>query len=94
MFGIDWSEFLVVAIVAVIAIGPKDIPHALYKAGKFIRKIKKLSGEFQKSLDEVMTEGELEDIAREANKPGAENIQFEVERQLRLEQEDKKNNAA
>jgi len=94
LFGIGWPEFLLIAIVAVIAIGPKDLPHALYNAGKFARKIKKLTGDFQKSLDEVMQEGELEEITREANKPGAENIQFEIERQLHVERKNKKNDAA
>jgi sec-independent protein translocase protein TatB len=85
LFGIGWLEFLVIVAVAVLVIGPKDLPHALYSAGKFIRKIRRLTAEFQKSVDSVMAEGELDEIVREANKPGGENLQFEIERQIEAE---------
>lgn len=94
MFGIDLPEFLVILAVAVVAIGPKDLPHALYSAGKMLRKIKKFSSDIQKSVNEIMHEEELKEIISEANKPGGENLQQEVERQLQLEKKDKRNDAA
>ena len=90
MFGIGWPEFLVIIAVAVVVIGPKDLPRALYGAGKIARKFKLIAGDIQKSLDDVVREGELDDITREANKPGGENLQFEIERQLQDENEKKK----
>ena len=89
MFGVGLPEFLLIVAVAVVVIGPKDLPRALYTAGKIIRKLKMLSNDIQKSLDDVIKDGELEEITRAANKPGGENLQFEIERQL-VEEENKK----
>ena len=85
---------LLVGLVAVVVIGPKELPAALYGIGKIFKKFKKFSGDIQKSLDEIFHEEELNEIIREANKPGGENLQFEIDRQYELEQkaraEDKK----
>lgn len=87
MFDLSWSEMLVVLVVAVVVIGPKDLPRVLYTAGKFIRKIKIFTGDIQASLDKIIHEEELNEITREANKPGGENLQFEIDKQLALEEE-------
>ncbi|MBU6475457.1 MAG: Sec-independent protein translocase protein TatB [Alphaproteobacteria bacterium] len=89
MFGIDLPEFLLILFVAVVVIGPKDLPRALYMVGKFIRKIKSYTSDIQKTLDQIMQEGELEDIVREANKPGGEDLQQKIERQIAAEQKEK-----
>lgn len=89
MFGIGWPEFLVILAVAVVAIGPKDLPRALYSIGKFVRKFRRIASDVQKSLDDVMKEGELDDIVHEANKAGGQNLQFEIEKQIQAE--DKEN---
>lgn len=90
MFGIGLPEFLVILVVAVVVIGPTDLPRALYSAGKLLRKFRVLTADIQKSLDTVLHEGELDDIAREANKPGGENLQQKIEAQVQAEVEDKK----
>ena len=92
MFGIGLPEFLVILAVAIVVIGPKDLPRALYAAGKLMRKFKVITADIQKSLDSVLQEGELDEITREANKPGGENLQFEIERQL-TEEKNKKTRA-
>lgn len=86
MFGIGWSEMLVVIAVAVLVIGPKDLPRLLYAAGKFVRKIKVFTADIQRSLDHILHEEELNEITREANKPGGENLQFEIDRQIAAEE--------
>lgn len=92
MFGVGLPEFLLIMAVAVVVIGPRDLPRALYTAGKMIRKLKAFSGDIQKSLDSVIQEGELEEITLAANKPGGDNLQFEIERQL-VEEENRKKTA-
>lgn len=77
---------LVVLAVAVVVIGPKDLPRVLYTAGKFIRKIRMFTSDIQKSLDRIILDEELNEITREANKPGGENLQFEIERQAAEEE--------
>ena len=89
MFDVGWSEMLVILAVAVVVIGPKDLPKALYSAGKIIRKIKIFTSDIQKSIDRITQDEELAEITREANKPGGETLQFEIERQL--QEENKKN---
>lgn len=89
MFGIGWSEMLVILAVAVVVIGPSDMPRVLYSAGKLFRKFKIFMNDMQVSLDRIVQEEELADIVREANKPGGENLQFEIEKQLKTEEENK-----
>ena len=91
MFGIGLPEFLVILVVAVVVIGPKDLPRTLYMAGKFVRKFRVFTADIQKSLDAVLHEGELDDIVQQANKPGGENLQQKIEAQVLAEGKDKKN---
>lgn len=77
---------LLIVAVAVVVIGPKDLPKALYAAGKITRKIKMFTSDIQKSLDKIIHEEELSEITRNANLPGGPNLQFEVERQLAEEE--------
>lgn len=86
MLGIGWSEMLVVVAIAVMVIGPKDLPRFLHAAGKFFRKIKLFTADIQRSLDNIMHEEELNEITREANKPGGESLQFEIDRQVQAEE--------
>ena len=85
MFGIGWSEMIVILAVAVMVIGPKDLPRVLYAAGKVVRKIKMFTSDIQRSLDGILHEEELNEITRVANKPGGDNLDFEIERQLAIE---------
>ena len=68
MFDIGWQELFIVAILAIIVIGPKDLPRAVRTVMRAIRKLRSMAGEFQSGLDEVAREAELDDIRREANK--------------------------
>jgi sec-independent protein translocase protein TatB len=86
LFDVGWSEMVLVLAVAIVVIGPKDMPRALHAAGKFIRKIKIFTSDVQRSLDKVIHEEELNEITREANRAGGESLQFEIERQLAEEQ--------
>ena len=89
MFDIGWTEVLMILLVAAVVIGPKDLPRAMHSAGKLFRKFKMFTGDIQKSLDRIMHEEELNDIMREANKPGGDNLQFEIERKYAQEQQRK-----
>lgn len=76
---------LVILAVALLVIGPADLPRVLYGAGKFIRNIKKFTGDIQKSLDEILQDQELDEIVREANRAGGDNLQFELDHQVEAE---------
>jgi sec-independent protein translocase protein TatB len=67
MFDIGWGELLVIGIVALIAIGPKELPGALRTAGQWIAKIRRMASEFQNQFHEAMREAELADLKKEVD---------------------------
>lgn len=64
MFGIDWQELLVIVIVAVLVIGPKDLPLAMRTAGRWIAKIRRVSSHFRSGLDTMIREAEMEEMEK------------------------------
>ncbi|MBO6525750.1 Sec-independent protein translocase protein TatB [Erythrobacter sp.] len=62
MFDIGASELLVIVIVAILVIGPKDMPKALRTAGRWIGKLRRMSGHFRAGLDEVVRQAEIEEM--------------------------------
>ncbi len=64
MFGIDSSELLLIVIVAVIVIGPKDLPRALYKVGQIVGKAQGMARHFRTGLDAMVREVELEELEK------------------------------
>jgi sec-independent protein translocase protein TatB len=72
MFDIGASELLLIAIVAIVAIGPKDLPLALRTAGRWIAKVRKVSGHFRTGVETMIREAELEEMEREWKAKNAE----------------------
>jgi sec-independent protein translocase protein TatB len=64
MFGIDWQELLVIVIVAVLVIGPKDLPLAMRTAGRWIAKVRRVSGHFRTGLETMIREAEMEEMEK------------------------------
>jgi sec-independent protein translocase protein TatB len=64
MFDIGWDEMLFTVIVAIVVIGPKDLPAALRTAGRWIGKIRRVSGHFRSGIETMIREAELEDMER------------------------------
>ncbi len=62
MFDVGASELLVIVIVAVLVIGPKDLPLALRTAGRWIGKVRRVSAHFRTGLDAMVREAEMEDM--------------------------------
>ena len=67
-FDIGWSELLVIGVVALVFIGPKDLPRALRVAGYWFRKARTLSREFQNSVDQMIREAELDEMREQLKK--------------------------
>lgn len=65
MFDIAWSEFLVVAVVALVVVGPRDLPALLRTVGKTVASLRRMAGEFQSQFHEAMREAELDDLKNE-----------------------------
>lgn len=61
MFDIGWSEMAVVALLALIVIGPKDLPRVMRTASHWLRKARSLGREFQSGVDDMIREADLDD---------------------------------
>jgi sec-independent protein translocase protein TatB len=59
------TEYLIIAIVALIVVGPKDLPVLLRKLGQFVAKLRGMAGEFRASFDEMARHSELDDLRKE-----------------------------
>ena len=64
MFDVGASELLLIVIVAVVVIGPKDLPLALRAAGRWIAKIRRVSNHFRAGIETMIREAELEEMER------------------------------
>ena len=78
MFDFSWSELALIAAVALIVIGPKDLPRALRTAGMWARKARTISREFQSSIEQMVREAELDDVKKEIEAATSLNIENEI----------------
>jgi sec-independent protein translocase protein TatB len=67
MFDFAWSEIAIIAAVALVVIGPKDLPVALRAISGFMKKARRMAGEFQTHVDEMMREADLKDVKDSLN---------------------------
>jgi sec-independent protein translocase protein TatB len=68
LFDLGWSEILLIGVVALVFIGPKDLPKAMRVAGYWVRKARTLSREFQSSIDQMIREAELDEMRQDLKK--------------------------
>jgi sec-independent protein translocase protein TatB len=66
MFDIGWGELVVIGIVALIVIGPKELPTVMRTAGEWMGKIRRMASEFQGQFHEAMREAEMVEIKKQA----------------------------
>jgi sec-independent protein translocase protein TatB len=66
MFGLGWGEMVVIGIVALIAIGPKELPTVLRTIGQWMGKVRRMANEFQGQFNEAIREAELTDLKKQA----------------------------
>src|ERR671913_1715108 len=65
MFDLSWGEVMVIGAVALIVIGPKDLPRALRTVGQVTGKLRRMAAEFQGQFNEAMREADLEDVKKQ-----------------------------
>ena len=65
MLDIGWTEILVITVVALFVVGPKDIPKALRTVGVWIGKLKSLSREFQNTVEDAVRDSELDEVKKQ-----------------------------
>ena len=64
MIDIGWSEMAVIALIAIVVLGPKELPRAMRAAAKWVRKARVLAREFQSGVDDMIREADLEDARK------------------------------
>jgi sec-independent protein translocase protein TatB len=80
MFDIGWSEMAVIAVVALIFLGPKEIPNALKTAAHWMRAARKMAREFQSGVDQIVREAELDEARKTVQQVTRVNIGKEIEK--------------
>jgi sec-independent protein translocase protein TatB len=64
-FGVGYTELLVIAVVALLVVGPKDLPKLLRHLGRFTASVRRMAAEFQRHLDEVAREADVDKVTSE-----------------------------
>jgi sec-independent protein translocase protein TatB len=67
MFDIGWSELLVIGVVLIVVVGPKDLPRMLRTFGRTTTQLRRMAGDFRKQFDEALREAEMEDVRDSVN---------------------------
>jgi len=82
MFEIGWTEMLVIAVVMIVVVGPKDLPGMLRSFGRTSAKLRSMAGDFQKQFNEALKEAELEDVKKSVDALRSLNPTAEIKKQL------------
>jgi sec-independent protein translocase protein TatB len=81
-FDIAWPELLLIGVIALVVIGPKDLPRALRVAGHWVRKARTLSREFQSSVEQMVREAELEEMRQSLKKATEFDVANEINKTI------------
>jgi sec-independent protein translocase protein TatB len=82
MFDFAWSEIGLIGLVAVLVLGPKELPQAMRAMGRFTRQARKLAGEFQSHVNDLIREAELDDVKRTVDHAATINVGAEIDKLL------------
>ncbi len=85
MFDIGWSELLVIAIVAIVVVGPKDLPRMMRTFGHYAGKLRRAASDFQRQFEDAMRETELEEMRKTWEETQA-GLQAPVDKPLMISQ--------
>jgi sec-independent protein translocase protein TatB len=67
MFDISWTEFLLIGVVALVVIGPKELPAVMRTMGQWTRKVRSMASDFQSQFQEAMREAEMSDLKKQVD---------------------------
>lgn len=82
MFDIGWSELAVIAVVALVIIGPKDLPKVLRTVGQWVSKARSMAREFQSGIDDMVREAELDELRKAAKQVSDFSLENEVKKTI------------
>jgi len=64
MFDIGWSELLVIAVVAIIVVGPKELPRLMRTFGHYVGKLRRMAADFQRQFEEAVRDSEIDEVRK------------------------------
>jgi sec-independent protein translocase protein TatB len=82
MFDFAWSEIALIAVVAMIAIGPKDMPAAIRAVTGWVKKARRMAAEFQTHVDEMVREADLSEVRASINEIRNFDVRGEIEKTI------------
>ncbi len=82
MFDIGWPELLIVALVTIIVVGPKELPRVLRTVTQLVRKVRAMASEFQSGIDDLAREAELDDLKKDIERTASTDIAGELEHEI------------
>ncbi|MEM7022489.1 MAG: Sec-independent protein translocase protein TatB, partial [Pseudomonadota bacterium] len=82
VFDLGWSEMAIIMLVALVVIGPKDLPRLARTLGQWVAKGRAMARDFQRSLEDMAREAELDDVKREIEKVGRTNVRSTIEKTI------------
>ena len=85
MFSFGWGEILLILVVIVIVVGPKDIPKFLRQIGNLSKSIKKISREFKSSLNQIVEESDLKEVKNSITEATNLNKELDIKSNLKNE---------
>ena len=74
MFNLDWGELFVIVVVALIVVGPKDLPRMMRKVGQWAGRARAMADQFRRSFDDIARQSELDELRAEVNRLQQTNI--------------------
>src|SRR5437016_12159077 len=87
MFEIGWGELLIIGVVALIAIGPKELPGVLRTLGQWMSKLRRMASEFQNQFHEAMREAEMADLKKQVDDMASDVKQYDPLKEVRADVE-------
>ncbi len=85
MFSFGWGEILLILVVIIIVVGPKDIPKFLNQIGNLSKSIKKISREFKSSLNQIVEESDLKEVKNSITEATNLNKELDIKNNLKNE---------
>jgi len=80
MFDLGWDEMMVIGVLALVVLGPKELPNALRTVSLLMKNARKLAGEFQSGVNEIIREADLEDARKKLAEVNKNSIQSAIEK--------------
>lgn len=79
MLDIGWPELTIIALITILVVGPKEIPHVLRTVTQVVRKLRAMASDFQSGIDELAREAELDDLKNDIEKTASKDLASDLE---------------